>query len=198
MNCKVCGKELKYSKTGYCRKHVTQSPEHRAKNSAGVKKMHAEGRAKEFSSEERATGHQRQVARKHKDFLDHPNRRYASETLRFNLLYSGRSYKCEKCGIEGEWREEPISLEIDHIDGDRYNNRLENLRFLCPNCHSQTDTFRNRGGLKPSWRISDAQFEEALRKTTSLRQALLELGLSLNRDNFIRGRKIQARVDELA
>ena len=53
---------------------------------------------------------------------------------------------CFICGIT-DWNEKPISLEMDHIDGNCKNNRLENVRLLCPNCHSQTDTFRvkNKG-----------------------------------------------------
>lgn len=43
-----------------------------------------------------------------------------------------------------QWLGKPIVLELDHIDGNRRNNQLENLRLLCPNCHSQTDTWRNR------------------------------------------------------
>ncbi len=52
--------------------------------------------------------------------------------------------KCLWCGII-EWREEVLTLELDHIDGNRSNNSRENLRGLCPNCHSQTDTDRFRG-----------------------------------------------------
>ncbi|QZE11799.1 hypothetical protein SEA_FRANCOB_241 [Streptomyces phage Francob] len=55
------------------------------------------------------------------------------------------SYVCE-CGQGPEWNGKPLVLQLDHINGDAYDNRLENLRFLCPNCHTQTDTFcgRNR------------------------------------------------------
>lgn len=52
-------------------------------------------------------------------------------------------YKCSWCGIS-EWRGKNIMLQIDHINGDKKDNKLENLRLLCPNCHSQTETFCKR------------------------------------------------------
>lgn len=59
--------------------------------------------------------------------------------LKFNLL----PHKCD-CGIDKEWLGKPISLQLDHIDGDKHNNEIQNLRFICPNCHSQTKTFAGR------------------------------------------------------
>jgi len=49
-------------------------------------------------------------------------------------------YKCVSCGLF-EWQGKEISLHLDHIDGNNHNHKLENLRLLCPNCHSQTDTW---------------------------------------------------------
>lgn len=54
--------------------------------------------------------------------------------------------KCLHCGTGRMWNGQPLVLEIDHIDGNHGNNSCENLRGLCPNCHSQTPTYRNRGG----------------------------------------------------
>ncbi len=57
--------------------------------------------------------------------------------LRENLI----PYKCHICGNDGEWLGQPLTLQLHHIDGNRENNSLSNLMFLCPNCHSQTDNY---------------------------------------------------------
>jgi predicted RNA-binding Zn-ribbon protein involved in translation (DUF1610 family) len=56
------------------------------------------------------------------------------------LIRLGWAYRCHECGISA-WRDLPISFHLDHINGINNDNRLENLRFLCPNCHSQTATY---------------------------------------------------------
>jgi hypothetical protein len=52
-------------------------------------------------------------------------------------------HKCNVCGIE-EWQGQYLNLDVDHINGTNNDNRVENLRYICPNCHSQTDTFRGK------------------------------------------------------
>ncbi|MDQ0984724.1 HNH endonuclease signature motif containing protein [Streptomyces sp. V2I9] len=67
--------------------------------------------------------------------------------LRRALDEVGVPRACVKCGTGDTWRGRRLVLEIDHINGDRLDNRRENLRYLCPSCHSQTPTFSNRRGL---------------------------------------------------
>lgn len=56
-------------------------------------------------------------------------------------MESGIPYQCACCGNTGEWQGAPLTLQVDHIDGDFLNNEIENLRFLCPNCHRLTPNF---------------------------------------------------------
>ena len=80
------------------------------------------------------------------------SRRESVVRLRRALAEMGVETLCagEDCpSPKPEWAGRPLVLEIDHIDGDWHNNQIENLRFLCPNCHSQTETSRG-------WRRSKA------------------------------------------
>ncbi|KAA0930413.1 HNH endonuclease signature motif containing protein [Streptomyces apricus] len=74
----------------------------------------------------------------------HP-RREQSARLKRAMLGQGMKEACAMCGIEAVWLGEPLPLEVDHIDGNWRDNWIENLRLLCPNCHSTTDTYRGRG-----------------------------------------------------
>lgn len=75
---------------------------------------------------------------------------FSRHQLKKRLLHLGLlEYKCCECGNTGEWNGNKLSLELDHINGDNKDNRLENLRIMCPNCHSQTPTFRNKNIKRP-------------------------------------------------
>ncbi|MCX5397295.1 HNH endonuclease [Streptomyces sp. NBC_00102] len=91
-----------------------------------------------------------------------PRRRSASEVLRRRESGSARTRTsllrraldeigvprtCSACGIGDTWQDKHLALEIDHVNGDRLDDRRENLRYLCPSCHSQTETFSKRRRL---------------------------------------------------
>ena len=73
---------------------------------------------------------------------NHPQ--YQSNKLRIRLIAEGiKEHKCESC-YNTEWLGKPISLELEHVDGNHSNHLYENLKLLCPNCHAQTDTYRGK------------------------------------------------------
>ena len=68
-------------------------------------------------------------------------------------LFDEQTGRCAVCSIEGDWNGAPLTLVLDHIDGDSSNNCRDNLRLVCPNCDSQLPTYksRNRGNGR-AWR----------------------------------------------
>ena len=76
----------------------------------------------------------------HKDLFV-KNCKYTRRVVKLTIIRDNLiPYICE-CGIIYSWNNKSITLQLDHINGINNDNRLENLRFLCPNCHSQTETF---------------------------------------------------------
>lgn len=109
-----------------------------------------------------------------------------SGTKLLKELLKLRPQKCECCG-NTTWLEQPIKLEVHHIDGDCTNNILENLSLLCPNCHSYTDSWCKN---KPKVQVTDEQLIKALQTSKSIHQALLKVGLSTAGVNYDKAKNI--------
>lgn len=77
------------------------------------------------------------------DYLS--NKHYISSDKLRRRLIKERMFEhiCSNCNLT-DWNHVPIPLELDHKDGDHFNNNLSNLQLLCPNCHAQTPTYRGR------------------------------------------------------
>jgi hypothetical protein len=72
------------------------------------------------------------------------NKLRSRKNIKQRLLSAGlKQNRCEECGIS-RWRRRPLSLALHHVNGERHDNRLENLVLLCPNCHSQTPNFGSK------------------------------------------------------
>ena len=102
------------------------------------------------------------------------NRNYNSNTLKKRLIESGlKEDKCELCGCSNEWNGKPLTLQLDHINGNHSDNRLENLRVICPNCHSQTETFGNKRTKKHNYCIDCGK--EISKKATRCQSCALKI-----------------------
>ncbi|MFM2269593.1 MAG: hypothetical protein RL757_3034 [Bacteroidota bacterium] len=76
------------------------------------------------------------------DIFSGAHKTFQSHKLKLRLIKEEfKRHQCESCQLE-VWQKQPIPLELHHIDGNRYNNSLENLKLLCPNCHALTDNYR--------------------------------------------------------
>ena len=110
------------------------------------------------------------------------NCRHARNVLRRRIIDDNLiPYKCAICGIS-EWNGKTLSLELDHINGINNDNRLENLRFLCPNCHSQTTTYGSRNQQKNESKYEITEdlrklVEETYEKEKSVKRVSVILGI---------------------
>lgn len=88
---------------------------------------------------------------------------YSSHKLKLRLFNEKvKEPKCEVCGLT-EWNNKKISFELHHINGDNTDNRIENLQILCPNCHSQTDTYRKaKSALSEKIKVESLKFKEGV------------------------------------
>jgi len=79
-----------------------------------------------------------------KEILEGKHPTFQTYKLKIRLIKEGIfKNECSICNTS-EWMGKPLMIELDHIDGNSRNHKLENLRMLCPNCHSQTETFRSK------------------------------------------------------
>jgi hypothetical protein len=86
---------------------------------------------------------------------------YSTTKLKNRLVTElGWEEKCLDCGNRGTWQKKKLVLQLDHINGDSRDNRIENLRFLCPNCHSQTETFSGKSKLKNKCKICSCKVND--------------------------------------
>lgn len=93
------------------------------------------------------------------------NSNYKSSDLKKRLIKEGlKEDICEICGCTNIWNNNPLTLQLDHINGNHHDNRIENLRIICPNCHSQTETFGNKRSKKHNYCI-DCGCEISLKST---------------------------------
>lgn len=123
------------------------------------------------------------VERKRRDFENLKSR----NALKLRVLEDQRGL-CNGCGL-GSWRDRPLVLELEHKDGNSKNNDRSNLECLCPNCHSQTPTWRGRNkGLGN--KISDAEYALVIQECGTIHGALTALGMAPKGNNYKRAKRV--------
>jgi Zn finger protein HypA/HybF involved in hydrogenase expression len=157
-----------------CSSSSNSCPANKLKNSDGIKQAHKNGRIPGFSADARANSH---TAHRRKLIENSPFEDLGHQ-LRKKIVLEEQEYKCSYCQ-NSEWMGLRITLELDHIDGNRNNNVRSNLRGLCPNCHSITDTWKIGSAVgKKVRKCSDDEIIAAFKVSDSLNLTLKKLGLN--------------------
>lgn len=189
-----CNKEAKYTlKNGKkcCSESYQKCLAIRNKNSIGLKKAHKTGKMYKFTIDDIKKSNEKSIYESiKKAFVI--NSSYSNYFIKQKFIEIIDDYKCSKCGIE-KWNNKEIILELDHINGINNDNRLENLRLLCPNCHSQTDTFRGRNKNTGLTKVTDDELIKALINSKNIKQALTKVGLTPKGGNYTRAYKIKEK-----
>ncbi len=198
-----CGNIAQYKngsgKLMCCDRH-NKCPALRKKNSDGLSQAHKDGRAVGWSKQREEYGTNTGWSKGLTAAEDSRIRSVykADDIFTLNgkgphkkLLIKERGHRCERCGLT-EWLGVPITLELEHKDGNHYNNVKTNLELLCPNCHSQTPTWRRK---KPTRAVTDVELTNALVSSDmNIKKALEMLCLRIGGANYNRCYKLMKEI----
>jgi len=180
--CKGCGKQARYQTASgllLCESSTNSCSTMKAKNSLGLKNSYKNGRTRSDFGGKRplakgltAVSDDRIKAnvKYDKDDIWGVNKKGPHK----KLLLKERGHQCESCKLD-HWLDKPITIELDHINGDRNDNRKENLQLLCPNCHSMTPTWKIGKIRLNKRKRSDEEIITAWKNSTSMNKTLQKL-----------------------
>ena len=194
-----CGLESKFKlKNGrYCCCSRTNSCSAvRAKNALGLKSAYSEGKRKVIFNDEHRNKSIASKKEKAKNLFLSKNSYNSNHAIK-NILLNSLNWenKCSQCNIT-EWNGQILTMQLDHIDGNNSNNQVQNLRLLCPNCHSLTPTYCGKSINTGKKKVSDEQLLEAIKTSSNVRQALIAVGLTPKGANYTRAYKLLSALKE--
>lgn len=203
-NCSTCGQPANHqlkNGTDCCMPFRTQCSAVRQSNAKGVKRAHATGLLR---TDQLVKGHGWNRGKTHatdsrvRKVRTIPNSQAFSNTangfdnggLKRRIIEDNlMPYVCNNCNSLPIWLGKPLMLQLEHKNGVRTDNRLENLCFLCPNCHTQTTTWGSRNKKRAT--PSDDEIRVAFTKCEgNLRQTCLELGYAITRSAYTKIRAV--------
>ena len=173
-----CGSKARFmngSGNLMCEDRHNKCPAIKKKNSTGVTSAHEEGRIPGWNGLRNDYGVDT-VWNRGKRFAVFE---YGGKGQHKLALIQERGHRCECCGLD-VWLGKPITLELEHTDGVRKNNTRENLKLLCPNCHSQTDTWRRPKVIREDSKVAkhtDDDMANAITGSKTMNEALEKLDL---------------------
>jgi len=206
-NCKKCGNEFQPKKglisfcSIECRNSRTWSEEDKLKKSISAKNS---DKVKNAAKKRTPILPKILVKIKEKRYKERKDKILSSDykTLMFEKLRERITYEqnetCNNCK-NYEWLGAKIPLELEHKDGNHFNNERENLEMLCPNCHALTLTWRGRNKIKiKSERINDEKLlEQLLIHEWNMRQALMAVNMAAKGSNYKRCHKLKREYYEI-
>lgn len=196
-----CGSIANYinkSNKYMCLPNASSCPANKRKNSDKIKQAHKDGKIPGWNELSKTANLNRGWS-KGKNLVPNSevfveNSRFANELVKKRIIKDNlMEYKCNKCSINS-WQGISLVLELDHINGKNKDHRLENLRFLCPNCHSQTETYKGRNKNSGKVKVTDEELLTGYKICNNIRNTLLHLGLAPKGANYKRLKKLLADV----
>jgi RNA polymerase subunit RPABC4/transcription elongation factor Spt4 len=176
--------------TACCEDRYTKCPAVRYKNSKGLEKAYEKGTkvSNGFTKEKSDRGRNTFI----QNLKQRPFEQWG-RVLKRKLIFEEQEKACRKCKLK-EWLGKPITLELEHIDGNRENNTRKNLELLCPNCHSQTSTYKSKNKKQKIISVEDKI--EALKKHNgNINAALKSLKLTPGAGNWQTMSKLLETLD---
>ncbi len=210
-NCKKCDKEFEPTKglINYCsiecRNSRVWDDNDKIKKSESAKKSEKVLVANKNNSKNRISNttefwdkiKKERLLKRKEIILNLPYEELKFEALRERIMYE-QDCKCNKCGL-GEWLGDKITLELEHKDGNHFNNHRDNLEMLCPNCHATTETWRGRNKAnKNIGKVSDERLLESLiLNKWNMRKSLIDVDLAAKGGNYKRCYKLKKEYEEI-